>query len=210
MEEEIQKEKETKKEKKYYDFISVAGRTSQEVYFIAQHDKNKAFELLIKDANVKQRVVVCKSKKNADSLCLYLKEQGIASTAIHGNHRVEQVEKAKHSFGVSETNILITTDMILKSLDLKNIEVMISYDLPIDAQDYFYRLRQVDEKGKSISFVSSEDEKNFEAIEFTMRTQMKEVELEGFEATPAPRQEKKNKKPRHSKRKARKEIEEGE
>ena len=194
-----------KKEKKYYDFISIANRTSQDVYFIAQHDKNRALALLLKNADAKQRVVVCKSKKSADALHEYFKSKEMKSLSIHGNHRTEQIDDARRSFTVGETQLLITTDMILKSLELKNIEQIISFDVPIDAQDYFYRLRQVDEVGESVTLVSSDDEKNFETLEYTMRCEMKEMEVEGFTPTTAPRQEKKRKKPRHKKKKLQKE-----
>ncbi len=193
------------KEKKYYDFISIAKRTAQSVYFVAQHDKNKMFELLLKNSDEKQTVVLCKSKKNADELAEFLKSHEIKVTAIHGNHRAEQVNDVRLSFNVGETKVLITTDMILKSMELPNIERVISYDLPLVAQDYFSRLRLVDEVGEAICFVSADEETIFESMEFLMRTEVKELELEEFSPTPAPRKEKKNKKPRHIKRKVKKE-----
>ncbi|MCD6173548.1 MAG: DEAD/DEAH box helicase [Sulfurimonas sp.] len=203
---EEEKEVTKPKEKKYYDFISIAKRTAQSVYFVAQHDKNRMLELLIKNSDEKQTVVLCKSKKNADSLAEYLKAKEIKATAIHGNHRAEQINDARLSFNVGETKVLITTDMILKSMELPNIERVISYDLPLISQDYFSRLRLVDEIGESICFVSADEEIIFESMEFLMRTEVKELELEDFSPTPAPRKEKKNKKPRHVKRKVKKEI----
>lgn len=197
---------EEKQEKKYYDFISIAKRTKQDVYFVAQHDKNKALSLLLAGVEAKQRVIVCKSKKSADTLGAYLKQQEIKSLVIHGNHRAEQIEDARRSFSVKETTLLITTDMILKVLELKDIaQVMISYDLSLDTQDYFNRIRLVDELGSCITLVSSDDEKNFEALEYAMRCEMDELEIENFTPSPALRQEKKRKKPRHKKKKVRKE-----
>ena len=194
-------------EKKYYDFISIAKRTIQNVYFVAQHDKNTMFELLLKNSDKKQTVVLTRSKKNADELASYLKSKEIKAVAIHGNHRAEQINDAQLSFNVGETTILITTDMILKSMELTGIERIISYDLPLVPQDYFARLKLVDELGESISFVSSDEEATFESIEFLMKCEMKELELEGFLPTSAPKKEKKKKKPRHSKKRVKKEDE---
>lgn len=192
---------EVKKEKKYYDFISIAKRTQQDVYFVAQHDKNEALNLLLKDAEPAQRVVVCKSKKSADILEKYLKEKGIKSLSVHGNHRAEQIQDARRSFSVKETSLIITTDMILKALDVQEVvEVMISYDLPVDSQDYFNRIRLVDELGSSITLVSSDDEKNLDTVEFAMRCEMEEKEIVGFKPTSAPKKETKKKKPRHKKK----------
>jgi len=192
-------------EKKYYDNISIAKRTTQNVYFVAQHDKNSMFELLLKNSDKKQTVVLTKSKKNADELASYLKSKEIKALSIHGNHRAEQINDARLSFNVGETTILITTDMILKSMELTNIERIISYDLPLVPQDYFTRLKLVDEVGESISFVSSDEEGTLEAIEFLMKCEMKVLELEDFSPTSAPKKERKKKKPRHAKKKVKKE-----
>ena len=192
-------------EKKYYDYISVAKRTTQNVYFVAQHDKNSMFELLLKNSDKKQTVVLTRSKKNADELADYLKLKEINAISIHGNHRAEQINDARLSFNVGETTILITTDMILKSMELTGIERVISYDLPLVPQEYFARLILVDEVGESISFVSPDEESTLETIEFLMKCEMKELELEEFSPTAAPRKEKKKKKPRHPKKRVRKE-----
>jgi len=194
-------------EKKYYDYISVAKRTTQNVYFIAQHDKNSMFELLFKNSDKKQTVVLTRSKKNADELADYLKLKEIKALSIHGNHRAEQINDARLSFNVGETTILITTDMILKSMELTNIECIISYDLPLVPQEYFARLILVDEVGESISFVSADEEGTLQAIEFLMKCEMKELELEKFSPTPAPKKERKKKKPRHAKKRVKKENE---
>ena len=194
-------------EKKYYDYISVAKRTTQNVYFVAQHDKKSMFELLLKNSDKKQTVVLTRSKKNADELADYLKLKEIKAVSIHGNHRAEQINDARLSFNVGETTILITTDMILKSMELTGIERVISYDLPLVPQEYFARLILVDEVGESISFVSPDEEATLEAIEFLMKCEMKELELEEFSPTPAPRKEKKKKKPRHPKKRVKKEEE---
>ena len=210
----IQMEEEIKPaEKKYYDYISVAKRTTQNVYFVAQHDKKSMFELLLKNSDKKQtvvltrskKVVLTRSKKNADELADYLKSKEIKAVSIHGNHRAEQINDARLSFNVGETTILITTDMILKSMQLTGIERVISYDLPLVPQEYFARLILVDEVGESISFVSPDEEGTLETIEFLMKCEMKELELEEFSPTAAPKKEKKKKKPRHTKKRVKKE-----
>ncbi|OIP54394.1 MAG: helicase [Helicobacteraceae bacterium CG2_30_36_10] len=198
--------------KRYYDYVSVGKRTKQVAYFVEQHDKTAMFEQLIKNSDKKQIVVMVKSKRNADALSKYLKEKDISATVIHGNHRVEQIEEAGKAFNAGEINILITTDMILKSLNLTNIQQILSYDLPLKAEEYFVRLSYVDEIGESISFVTLDEEKVLETIEFMMKLEMPQEELEGFTPTPAPQGKRlgqrfkdQKKKPRHSKKRVKKE-----
>ncbi len=197
--------------KKYYDNISVAKRTKLVAYFVEQHDKAKMFEQFIKNSDKKQMVVTVKSKRNADALSTYLKTKDISANTIHGNHRAEQIEEAAKAFNSSGINILITTDMILKSLNLTNIEVIVNYDLPLKAEEYFVRLAYVDEVGESISFVSMDEEKILQSIEFMMKQEMPQEELKDFSPTPAPQGKRlgqhfkdQKKKPRHSKKRVRK------
>lgn len=187
--------------KKYYDYISVGNRTQQRAYFVQQHDKNRMFQELLADVKEKQILVMVKSKRGADELMKFLKEQDVESISIHGNHRVSQIEDAQVAFNAKEKTILITTDRIFETMTLENIEAVINFDLPLDAPDYFKRLRKVDEIGESISLVDPEDEKMLGLIELMMKCEMQEVELDGFKHTNrafTPPKDK-TKKPRHKK-----------
>jgi len=186
--------------KKYYDYISVGNRTKQVAYFVQQHDKSKMFLELLKPLTQNAIVVVTKSKRSADALATLLKEKEINALAIHGNHRVSQIEEAGTAFNEKTINILITTDKILELLKLENVSVMMNFDLPLDPAEYFKRLRYVDEIGESISLIDPDDEGTLSLIEIMMKCEMKEEELEGFEHTQKEMVKKdKSKKPRHKK-----------
>lgn len=191
--------------KKYYDNVSVGKRTKQAVYLCEANDKAGMFEHYIKTGEKKQSVVVARSKRRADELSAYLKGKNITAAAIHGNSRAEQVEEAAKTFNAGELNILITTDMILHSLELQNIQRVVNYDLPSVHEDYFSRLILVDGAGESISFVSPEEEGFLGIIEMRLKNVIPQEELEGFtpigsDEVAHPLKEKK-KKPRHPKKK---------
>lgn len=194
--------------KKYYDNVNVGKRTKQVVYMCEQEDKAAMFELYIGRSGKKQTVVVLKSKRRADELYSYLNSKDIKAIAIHGNHRKEYVEKEAGEFNAGTTNIIITTDKILQSLELNNIESIINYDLPVDSEDYFSRLLLVDEVGESISFVSQEEEGYLELIEIRLKNEIQQAELEGFIATGnlTHTTKEKKKKPRHRNKKSKKVV----
>ena len=192
------------KNKKYYDHISVSLRTKQLSHFVLPHDKPSMLEQILKNRSDKNIVIITKNKRSADTLSEDLKTKDITALAIHGNHRLEQQLDAAKAFDAQEIKVLITTDKILKALELKSIEIIISYDLPVDSNEYYARVRYVDEKGESLALVSPEDEKHLLNIEFLMRDEMQEEEVPGFipSTEEAPRQERKTrKKPRHSAKK---------
>ncbi|MDQ7067944.1 MAG: DEAD/DEAH box helicase [Sulfurimonas sp.] len=194
-------EEKTTTPKKYYDYISVGNRTQQIAYFVQQHDKTKMLVELLKPLMQKQILLIVKSKKSADMLQATLKEKEFNTLSIHGNHRTTQIEDAQNIFNTKGLQILITTDKIYETMELKDVEVLINYDLPFEAPDYFNRLRSVDEVGESISLIDPEDESQLATIELMMKCEVKEQELEGFKHTNRTQTniKDKTKKPRHKK-----------
>ena len=206
----MQEQIEKKKTKKYYDHISVASRTKQLTHYVLPHDKPAMLEQILKNISAKNIVIITKNKRSADELSSYLKSKDITAVSIHGNHRLEQQVDAAKAYNAGEIKVLITTDMILKALELNTIDKIISYDLPVEPNDYYSRVRYVDEKGESICLVSPEDEKLLVTIEFLMKIEMQEEEVKDFvpsiEEVPKPSKDKK-KKPRHAKKKVKKSSE---
>jgi len=202
----------TPKEEIYYDQRSVALRTTQSICFVKEHDKATMLLLLLKDYKEKQVVIVVKSKKKADALGELLRSKEFNATAVHGNHRETQQQEAASKFNDGSLNIIITTDMILKTLALENIKLVISYNLPELPQEYYNRLAFMKEMGVGIALVSPEDEYLLDEIEYNMKKEIEEKTIERFVATTAPTHTNKTKKdrtkkPRHRKNKTKKEQE---
>lgn len=187
--------------KKYYDHISIAKRTKQVAYLVAQHDKTALFEQWLNNNAKKRIVVLTKSKRSADELSKYLASKGILATSIHGNHRVEQKDEASKAFNGSKIHIIITTDMILKSLNLAKIEVIVNYDLPQNPEEYFVRLKHVDEIGEAIALVSKEEKSALEMIELMMKQEMSKDKLKDFTPSPPPPSKKPAQKTKEKKKK---------
>lgn len=170
----------TPKEEIYYDQRSVALRTTQSICFVQEHDKMALLELLLNDYKETQIVIVVKSKKKADALSTFLTAKAFKATTVHGNHRQEQQQKAASDFNQGTLNVIITTDMILKTLALENIKLLLSYDLPEPAQEYYNRLAFMKELGVGIALVSPEDEYLLDEIEYNMKKRDRRKKSRGF------------------------------
>lgn len=199
----------TPKEKIYYDQRSVALRTTQSVYFVEDHDKISILELLLNDYKEVQTVIVVKSKKKADALSEFLISKEFQALCVHGNHREEKKQDTVSNFNLGILNIIITTEMILKKLELENIKLFISYDLPSNPQDYYNNLFLMKELGVAIALVSPQDKRLLSDIEFNMKKEIEEKILEGFVASQIPTHGIKRikdikKKPRHNKKRVKK------
>ena len=203
---------EEKQVKIYYDARSVTLRTTQVVQFVQDHDKLNMLALTLKEKGTCQTTVLTKSKKIADAITNSLSQLNLKAQAIHGNHTKETQETRAKNFNQGETNIIVTTDAIFETLELSDIKLVISYDLPASPEDYFRRVASTKELGESISFVSPDDERFLALIEHNIKAEIQEATLDGFVPTPSTKQKSntKRKKPRHKKTKPRKDSQDEE
>jgi len=191
----------------YNDPISVAKRSKQKVYLCAQGDKNTMLEKIIRAMDKKQAVIVIKTKRGADALSVYLQTREIDAVSIHSNKGKEACKAGAKAYNEGEVDIIITTDMILQSLDLIDVDCLLGYDLPNEPEHYLSRIACLGEEGESISLVSEQEETLLFLIERMIRQEVPVEELEGFVPTPEaeeipPLSRKPKKKPRHRKQKS--------
>ena len=93
--------------------------------------------------------------------------------------------------------------MILKSLNLAKIEVIVNYDLPQNPDEYFVRLRHVDEIGEAIALVSKDEKSALEMIELMMKQEMPKEKMKDFAPIPVPQSNKPAQNPKEKKKKPR-------
>lgn len=80
--------------------------------------------------------------------------------------------------------------MLSRGIDISNLNLVVNYDIPRDAEDYIHRIgrtARADTEGVSITFVSEKDRRSVKAIEALLE---KEVEVRKITETlglgPAP------------------------
>lgn len=197
--------------REFNDPASISNRTAQIVHPITQNEKSSALAYIIKKNSDGQAIVITKTKKSADMLYKFLKEQGINVEVAHGNSRSDKKEEFINAFRRGDLNIFITTDMILQSSGLDDADCIISYDLPMAAEQYIERLKSLNKNGLSIILYAHNDEKNLANIEWLIKCEIEQQEIEGYLPSAYSDEEiivkkDKIKKPRHKKSKSREKV----
>lgn len=195
--------------KLYYDLLSVARRISQKIHLVNEHDKNTFLAHIIKKNAYTNVIIISKTKRNADTIGQYLQSQDIKALAVHGNKSAKECTEGIKAFNDNEVDVLITTDMILVSQEFTTVNQLISYNIPIDVTHYYSRLVVVKEMGEGIALVSEDEEYLMDAIQFAMKVEILQEDVEDFTHTEGVQEERvikdKTKKPRHKKNKSKKE-----
>ncbi|MEI7425261.1 MAG: helicase-related protein, partial [Candidatus Staskawiczbacteria bacterium] len=87
---------------------------------------------------------------------------------IHSNRSLMQRREALEGFKVGKYRVLVATDIASRGIDVKNIELVVNYDLPENAEDYVHRIGRTGRagmSGKAISFAMPEQGSMIREIE---------------------------------------------
>ncbi len=123
-------------------------------------------------------VIFCSTIRMVDDLHLMLTEQGVRAAPIHGDMSQYKREQTIRSFKTGRVNILIATDVAARGLDIDDIELVLNYDSPTDAETYTHRIGRTGRAGRtgvSITFVTPREDWRVRAYEEYMDRKIERV-----------------------------------
>ncbi len=161
-----------------------AAGVLQAAYLAHERQKIDLLLHLIKDKpNYKSILVFSSTKKKISEITQALKRKNENADAISSNLDQSDREKVLLSFRAKRTRILVATDVISRGIDIKDINLVINFDVPGDAEDYVHRIgrtARADTTGVAITFINEDDMYKFHKIEKLIEKEVKKLELPEF------------------------------
>jgi superfamily II DNA/RNA helicase len=171
--------------------ISIASdspTTAQISQWLITIDKDKKSALLshlIKEYQWQQALIFIRTKHGAAKLVSQLEKRGIKAEAIHSGRSQAVRTQLLADFKSGKIGILVATGIAARGIDIENLDRVVNYDLPDDADDYIHRIGRTgraDACGEAVSLVSKDDFKRLCAIERRLGQLIERKEIEGFAA----------------------------
>jgi len=153
-------------------------------------DKRRKRELLshrIGTENWRQVLVFTRTKHGANRLAKQLSDDGITSTAIHGNKSQAARTRALREFKTGTVRVLVATDIAARGLDIDRLPYVVNYELPHVAEDYVHRIgrtARAGQKGHAMSLVCVDEQKLLTDIERLLKCKIEKKVLPGYEPDP--------------------------
>lgn len=147
---------------------SVAENIEQLVKHVPARAKSDELIKLLQTHNDKRVVVFSRTKHGSDKIVKRLQSVGIEAAAIHGNKSQGQRERALKAFSKGDCKVLIATDIAARGIDIKDIGLVVNYDLPEVPEVYVHRIGRTARAGSSgmaISFCGGHEIKLLKSIE---------------------------------------------
>lgn len=123
-------------------------------------DKFKTLTALIQSYKPESLLIFCNTKAEVISLTDTLAGRGHSVIDIHGDLDQRDRNESVIAFSNGSKRIMVATDVASRGLDIKDIELVINYDLPFDPEVYTHRIGRTgraDATGIALSLFSPKD-----------------------------------------------------
>ncbi|TPP52451.1 DEAD/DEAH box helicase family protein [Leishmania donovani] len=113
----------------------------QHVFVVEGYHKEEKMEEILRQVGPQRVLVFVKTKKSCDILQDRL-GRALRQTvlAIHGDKLQSSRDYVLDRFRKDERAILVATDVAARGLDIKDLDVVVNYDMPLNIEDYVHRI----------------------------------------------------------------------
>jgi len=159
-----------------------AKNIEQGIFYVTKQNKfNLLMDMLneYKDGPV---LVFCRTKHGTKKMARVLKDEGFHTEELHSNRTLSQRRRALENFKKGRSRVLIATDVASRGIDVKEIELVINYDLPDQSEDYVHRIGRTGRaghKGHAVSFAEPNQKRDVYAIEKILDKKIPVLEAPG-------------------------------
>ena len=168
---------------------STANTIKQFLYLTNKSTKKDLLLHILKDRNISQILVFSRTKHGADRIVKNLRKKNINAAAIHGDKSQNQRQKTLKDFKENNIRVLVATDIAARGIDIDQLNYVLNYDIPNEAETYVHRIGRCGRAGnKGVSISISEPEENIyvKAIEKLIAKKIEIISEQPFKQTEKP------------------------
>ena len=146
-----------------------AEGVDQKACLVYEDQKVQVIKSLLEDRKHYDSILIFSSTKiKISEIVRSLNKNGFPAEGISSNLEQDKREEVLRMFSAKQIRILVATDVMSRGIDVKEINMVINYDVPHDAEDYVHRVgrtARVNAKGEAITFVTPREMCKLKEIE---------------------------------------------
>lgn len=154
--------------------------------------KKELLKTILLESPYTQILIFVNSKEDADSLTAYLKNRKLDVATVHGDIEFKVRSQSIKDFKNGNLEVLIATDIAGRGIDIKDLPLVINYQLPEKTDDFTHRVGRTGragKKGEVITLLTTTEYRHFSRIERDLKLSVKREVHEDFPLTDRqPRQ----------------------
>ena len=140
----------------------------QSAFICHETQKLGIIRSLFKEKRPERVIIFAGSKVKVKDLAIALRREGFNVGAMHSDLTQAERDDVMFRFKSQKVSILVATDIVARGIDIDDIQLVLNYDVPHDAEDYVHRIgrtARAGAEGQAITLVSEKDQPQFRSIE---------------------------------------------
>jgi superfamily II DNA/RNA helicase len=146
-----------------------AEGVEQNAYLAYDAQKDNLLAHILNERKAYDSIIIFTSAKlKINEIVHSLSRSGFKAVGISSNLEQDRREQVLQDFRSKKIRILVATDVMSRGIDVKEINMVINYDVPHDAEDYVHRVgrtARASTKGEAITLINPRDMYKFAKIE---------------------------------------------
>jgi ATP-dependent RNA helicase RhlE len=145
-----------------------AKNIQQGIYYIKPEKRVELLKHLLTKHKGKPVLVFCRTKHGTKKMARNLTRDGFHAEELHSNRTLAQRLKAMENFKKGRSQVMVATDVAARGIDVKEIALVVNYDLPEQLEDYVHRIGRTGRaghKGHAVSFALPHQRRTIKTIE---------------------------------------------
>ncbi|CAI4220372.1 unnamed protein product, partial [Auanema sp. JU1783] len=115
-------------------------RIEQVVHMLSEEQKRKKLVEILDKKYPPPIIIFVNQKKGADVLAKSLQKFGHDPCVLHGGKSQDSREYALQSLKENKKDILVATDVAGRGIDIKDVSLVLNYDMAKSIEDYTHRI----------------------------------------------------------------------
>jgi superfamily II DNA/RNA helicase len=151
--------------------------------------RTQLFKKLFIENDWERALIFVARQYDAEKVAMKLRAAGLSAEPLHGQLTQGKRMQVVQDIKAGRIQVVVATDLASRGLDIKELPVVVNYDLPRSATDYTHRIGRTGRAGMpglAVSFVTVDMKAHWQLICKRQGLETELEEIEGFEPTDQP------------------------
>lgn len=130
--------------------------------------------------NYKSIIVFSSTKRKVNDIVRGLRNKNYVVSAMSSDLEQSKREEIIRDFTSKKIRIVVATDVISRGVDIKDIDLVINFDVPANAEEYVHRIgrtARAGSDGRALTLVNEQDMENFASIEKLIEKEVPKITM---------------------------------
>jgi ATP-dependent RNA helicase RhlE len=172
---------------KMHEGTQVAPKVDHAFYPVTRNQKESLLLEILRQEKPGKALIFTATREATSEVGLVLRKGRHEVVSLSSLLSQPNRERALDAFRTGACNVLVATDVAARGLDIFDIDLVVNFDVPMQAEDYVHRIGRTGRagrKGKAVTLICELDARRTGDIERLLGLKIPRIQIDGFDYRP--------------------------